>query len=272
MLTLNNAHLTVTVLDPVADQARFGARYCTGGYIYQIADQRAGDLLSGPTYPHDFNWFDGQGIPDAFTNRLGDPADPNNPIQLAIGIGMIDTAGNTVREFCAWEVTETPEALRFETAQSYHTWSLRLTRELTLRHRTLKSESRLRNTGSGVIPLRWFPHPFFPLYDTGECCKFDIGVRVPDNPGYELLPNGFIGQKNLPWDRRGHFLALEHDAADKLTVLQKHPKLGLVSAMCHYRLAWMPIWGNKNTFSFEPYFEQRVAPGEEAHWWIDYDF
>ena len=66
MYPLSNTDLQVELLDPLADQARFGIRYCTGGYIFQITDARHGPLLTGPTYPEDFNWFDGQGIPDAF--------------------------------------------------------------------------------------------------------------------------------------------------------------------------------------------------------------
>ncbi|MEC7281971.1 MAG: hypothetical protein VXU50_07875, partial [Verrucomicrobiota bacterium] len=64
--TLQNEVLSVDVLDPVADRERFGTRYCTGGYIFQVTDANYGPLLSGPTYPDSFNTYDGQGIPDAF--------------------------------------------------------------------------------------------------------------------------------------------------------------------------------------------------------------
>ena len=76
MLSLGNRELEVTVLDPVADRDRFGVRYCTGGYIYQITDARVGELMSGPTFPDSFNWFDGQGIPDAF--HLSPLREPNS--------------------------------------------------------------------------------------------------------------------------------------------------------------------------------------------------
>ena len=66
MYSLKNESLEVSILDPLADQQRFGTRYCTGGYIFQVVDPKLGDLLSGPTYPDSFNVFDGQGIPDAF--------------------------------------------------------------------------------------------------------------------------------------------------------------------------------------------------------------
>ena len=74
MYALTNESLSVAILDPQADQGRFGTRYCTGGYIYQVVDAQRGELLSGPTYPASFNWFDGQGIPDAF--NLGPLREP----------------------------------------------------------------------------------------------------------------------------------------------------------------------------------------------------
>jgi hypothetical protein len=54
MLWRNNAEMNVAVLDPVSDQARFGMRYCTGGYIWQVTDHRIGDLIADPNYPYDF--------------------------------------------------------------------------------------------------------------------------------------------------------------------------------------------------------------------------
>ncbi len=97
MYTLQNNHLTVDILDPVADQARFGTRYCTGGYIFQITDAQHGPLLTGPTYPDSFNWLDGQGIPDAFNLGPLRLATATNPRALIMGIGMCDLAQNNVQ-------------------------------------------------------------------------------------------------------------------------------------------------------------------------------
>jgi hypothetical protein len=36
--------------------------------------------------------------------------------------------------------------------------------------------------------------------------------------------------------------------------------------------SFLPIWGNDRTFSFEPYFEKELAPGEGAEWNIEYRF
>jgi hypothetical protein len=271
MLSINNAYLNVTLVDPVADRERLGTRYNTGGFIFQVTDHRVGTLLSGPTYPDSYNTFDGQGIPDAFATHLGNPDDANDPIWLGIGIGLYDKPRNQVIEFCAWEISEQPGCVRFTTSQAHLGWSLQLTRELTLANRTLKSETWLKNTGATPLPARWYPHPFFPLYEGGECCKLNLPVTMPDNPGYELAPSGFIRQKNLPWGR-GFFQGLSVPQGQSVAFLQKHPKLGLVAASCSYAPAWMPIWGNKYTFSFEPYFEHSITPGGETCWSITYDF
>lgn len=270
MLWLSNASLLLSVLDPIADQSRFGARYCTGGYIFQIADQREGDLLSGPTYPYSFNWFDGQGIPDSFRTHIVDPTDPTSPLELGIGIGTINKADGKVTEFCQWEVTESVDTLTFVTAQIFMGWSFRLTRILKLCGRSIVSETQLKNTGKETVPINWFPHPFFPHYITGEACKCNIGVRLPENPGYELLQNGFIKQKDLPWGR-GFFQELDFDRGQALTVLQRHPKLGLIAASFSYAPSYFPIWGNKNTFSFEPYLQTDIASGVEVSWTVTYD-
>src|SRR5215467_14433079 len=105
MYMLTNDELQVSILDPVADQARFGTRYCTGGYIFQITDANRGPLLAGPTYPASFNWFDGQGIPDAFNlHPLCEPTAANT-MALIIGVGACELQQKQVMEFCRWETT-----------------------------------------------------------------------------------------------------------------------------------------------------------------------
>jgi len=288
MLSLANDQLDVSILEPIRDQVRLGSRYCTGGYVYAVTDRRLGVVTSGPGYPDEEYppVFDGQGLPEAFPSPLWPGVDAAPPsahpapdtTMLVIGVGLVQaTAPERVRtmpvqEFCGWKTTQSPTTLRMETSQTFAGWSLELSRTLTLINRTLISETQLANVGQDPIHFRWFPHPFFP-HPRGECCKFNLAVGFPDNPGYELLGNGFV-QTNLDheWDRQGHFQALQIEPTERLVALQRHPTLGLVVATCSYVPTYFPIWGNRNCFSFEPYTEQTVAAGATARWSITYDF
>ncbi len=138
--------------------------------------------------------------------------------------------------------------------------------------RTLISETALANTGGDPIHFRWFPHPFFPN-TRGECCKFNVQVTCAENPGFTLGHNGWLKMKlDHEWSRAGHFLALPYTPAERLVTLQKHPLVGLVAATCSFVPSFLPIWGNVNTFSFEPYTERDVAPGATSTWSVVYDF
>ena len=156
MFTLQNNQLTVEILDPVADSARFGVRYCTGGYIFQIHDATHGPLLSGPTYPHAFNWFDGQGIPDAF-NLSPLKSSESEPVALILGIGLCDLNAKTIQEPCQWQVTQSADAIHFATQQSFEEWSVTLERTVTLIQRTVRSDTTARCTGrrrwSASLPM-----------------------------------------------------------------------------------------------------------------------
>jgi len=282
MYTLKNEALEVAILDPVADRARMGTRYCTGGYIFSITDPRYGNLLSGPTYPDSFNTFDGQGIPDAFNlgplHTLAQPRHPHAPQlpegkdahALILGIGVCDMEANAVVTWCDWEVEAAPTAIRFSTQHAFRGYVVALTRSVSLLGRTVLSETTVKNAGRAMA-VRWFPHPFYPQPETDELCRFNIPVSFPENEGYELGANGFIRRKHWPWTG-GPYQALDHGATTNLVVLQRHPKLGLVSATCSYVPDFFPIWGNANTFSWEPFLERSLAPGQAVSWSIAYDF
>jgi len=272
VLTLSNDYLEVSVLDPASskDRERFGTRYCTGGYIFQVSDHELGDLLAGPTYPDSFNVFDGQGIPDAF-NRLPlrNPEDPNRA--LIIGVGLCDVAADKVLEFCTWDVRVGEKTLTFRTQQSLGKHALDLQRRIELHGRSVRSTTWLDCTGSTGFQVSWYPHPFFPQPEGDELCRLNIPVGIRDNPGYEMSPSGFIGRRDWPWTT-DHYLALDHDAQTPLTVLQRHPKVGLVGGTFGYIPRFFPIWGNPKTFSWEPYYENTIAPGQGLAWWMAYDF
>jgi hypothetical protein len=268
MFTLENDLLIVSVLDPVDDRQHLWTRYCHGGYIFQITDRQRGPLLSGPEYPGPFSPFDGQGIPDAF--NLGPLAEPGTGMAqaLLIGIGLCDLARDQVLEYCAWEVEPAAGVLRFRTRQAHQSYALELERTVSLTGRTVRSTTRLRNTGQRSIPLVWFPHPFFPPPSDGELCRLNVPVRLPENGGYALAANGWIRRAGPP----GYYQPLDHEARTNLIVLQRHPVIGLAVGTCSYVPAFFPIWGNARTFSWEPFLERTVAAGQAFEWWIDYDF
>jgi hypothetical protein len=274
MYTLANDTLTVSILDPIADRDRFGVRYCTGGYIFQVHDPSLGDLMSGPTYPDSFNWFDGQGIPDAFNLQPLRDAAPEyaaDPLALVLGIGLCDLAAKQVRAFCEWEVSEAANQITFHTVQRHQNFAVELERAVSLHGRTIRSQTRLWNRGQMPVPVRWFPHPFYPQPETDELIKLNVPVAAITGDGYELRANGFIARRGWPWDK-GYYQPLDHASWSNLVILQKHPKVGLVAATCSFAPDYFPIWGNPRTFSWEPFLERTVGSGQEMAWWIDYEF
>lgn len=272
MYQLKNNQLTVSILDPVANQNRFGIRYCTGGYIYQITDPIHGELLSGPTWPDSFNWFDGQGIPDAFNLSPLRAVNGSDSEVEVIGIGRCDLNEKRVLEFCQWDVQQSDESsIGMTTRQQFAGFDFQLKRTVTLLQRTVRSHTTMTNRSERFIPLTWFPHPFYPQPDTDELCRLSIPVSMSENEGYLLAENGFICRKTWP-DQRGFYQALDQQAHGPLTITQRHPKLGLVSASCSYVPTFFPVWGNQNTFSWEPFFERLIAPQQTLSWRIDYDF
>ncbi len=78
--------------------------------------------------------------------------------------------------------------------------------------------------------------------------------------------------KDFPWKGIDHFQLVGHPMDRPIQVLQRHPVTGLVAARCDYAPTRLPIWGNENTFSFEPYYERMLQPKEQARWSITYDF
>lgn len=281
MLELRNESLRVELLHPNDDHARFGVRYCTGGYVFQVHDARHGPLLTGPTWPASFNWFDGQGIPDAF--NLG-PVHSTRELghALVLGTGICDLPARKVLTFAHWRIDAAPGELRFTTQQAFEGTALTLERTVSLAGRTLRSRTALANTGSTFIPVRWFPHPFYPQLPHAsegaaheraddELLWINAPLRWRDDDAYALHRSGFIGRRGWPWTD-GHYRALEHDAQAPLVLLQRHPALGLVSAATSYVPSHFPIWGNPHTFSWEPFLERLVAPGITLDWWIDYRF
>ncbi|HJZ48234.1 MAG TPA: hypothetical protein VKE41_13740, partial [Roseiflexaceae bacterium] len=178
---------------------------------------------------------------------------------------------NQVREFCRWEVQQHATSIAMHTTQAFQGFALDLERTVALSERTVRSATHIRNTSRLPIPIRWFPHPFFPYPETDELCRLNIPVNIPADASYELAQSGFIARKGWPWTE-GHFQPLDHAAQSNAVVLQKHPLLGMVVAICSYIPSYFPIWGNSRTFSWEPFLERTIGAGQAFSWWIDYVF
>lgn len=281
MLTLANNTLRVELLDPAdpADRLRQGTRYCWGGYIWQVHDPVAGPLLTGPEWPVERPTpFNGQGLPESFRHAefgTGRPLILQDRRGFIIGIGEVapNIAGElAVTTPCRWSLTTTAGAIEFCTAQSGNGHACQLTRRIALAGRTLTSSTQLTNTGSGPLPLHWFAHPFFALTDRLLTCDLPVGWGLAENVGYALDTRNRLSFKRRFLHRDdGHFEQL-HVGPQPLRSGLSHPRLSEVIFSTDFIPDSCPVWGNRNTWSIEPYIQIELTPGATRAWTLQYEF
>lgn len=281
MFYLRNDHLTVAVLDPVADRDRLGPRFCTGGYIYQVEDAKYGPLFTGPEFPAERPAVvNGQGLPEVFQFTLYEDEREVEEEKLIIGVGIVDKGdphlpyhlftNSRTKKFCVWHVEQDKRFIRMETIQAYKKWSFHVVKEIGLVQRIMTSHTRLRNTGTAPVPFRWFAHPFFPLNPTWECCQFLMPARLPDNPAFFTKSGGLIEMdRRYDW-REGYFQLLENCQGKEFMAIQLHPQLEQIQVMGDFPLLKVALWANDRTFSFEPFYEDLVPVGQEKVWSLSY--
>lgn len=273
MYELLTDELRVEVLDPVADAALTGPRYCTGGYVFQVHDARHGPLMSGPTYPDDFNWFDGQGIPDSFALEPLRARGVEDGDALLLGVGVCDLEAGTVVERCVWDVAQAPTSLTFRTAHAWGGFACTLERTLTLVGRTLRSVTELINADDGrALPVRWFPHPFFPQPAADELFRTSAAVTLPESEGYRVAEDGSVHRRVLAPGHVGHYQELDHAASGPLTLVHRHDAVGSITMTTSYVPERFVVWGNHYTVSAEPFHVATLAPGAQARWTVTYTF
>lgn len=279
MLTLANADLRVELLDPAAEQARLGPRFCWGGFIWQIHDRDVGALLTGPEWPDiQPQPHNGQGLPESFrhSTTTGQPLLWDGATGLAPGAGALGRdAQGTVRVTapCVWQIDRQPDRVVFRTEQSVGRWSYALERTIELRGRQVRSHSRLTNRGATPLILEWFAHPFFALQADGrQRLTLPEGTALPENVGYILsgreltLRRAFVGLHD------GHLEHLGLPAGRPFAADLAHPRLMGVRFATDFAPFKCVLWANGNTLSLEPFLALNLAPGESREWTLTYDF
>jgi hypothetical protein len=278
VLTIANAELTVDLLDPAAEHARLGPRFCWGGYIWQVHDRHIGALLTGPEWPNPTPLpHNGQGLPESFRHSTtdGQPLLWRGDTGLAPGGGLLrrDPAGIVVREPAVWTVDLQPARAVFRTTQSAAGWAYALERTLELRGRQLLSRSRLTNCGPTRLTLEWFAHPFFALETDGMLrASLPKDVGLPENPGYVLADGQLSFRRAFVGLHDGHLVHLALPPGRPFTVSLTHPHLAFVRFSTDFAPFKCVLWANGHTLSFEPFLALDLAPGESREWTLTYEF
>jgi hypothetical protein len=279
MFHLANAELTVDLLDPAADHARVGPRFCWGGYIWQVSDRAVGALLTGPEWPNPTPLaHNGQGLPESFrhSTTTGQPLLWAGAVGLAPGAGTLghDAAGNVVvTQPCDWKVEPQKERVVFRTAQQAGNWSYELQRIVELHGRQVRSTSRLTNRGAAPLVLEWFAHPFFTLQADGrQQVRLPAGTQLPDNPGYILTGRELTLRRAFVGLHDGQLEHLGLPAGQPFVATLAHPRLADVRFATDFIPFKCVLWANGNTLSLEPFLALSLAPGESREWTLTYDF
>jgi hypothetical protein len=149
---------------------------------------------------------------------------------------------------------------------------LRITRHISLDGRCLRSTTDLLNTGHGVLPFRWFAHPFFPLTADLRCCSLRQGWSVEHNPGFSKGADGVLAMsRGFNWPS-GHYELIRGCAGEMLDSAMAHPLVGSVRISGDFPLFRIAIWANDHTFSIEPFRADGLQSGESARWTLSYQF
>ncbi|MDR2694485.1 MAG: hypothetical protein LBB74_09780 [Chitinispirillales bacterium] len=283
MIRLQSDILSLDLIDPrdAQDRTKLGSRYCAGGYIWQVYDADGTPLLSGPQYPAAPSVFDGQGMPDMFETPLGGEDGAIGDQVCVIGVGLVEKSSGIVpfhprnnprvTEFCVWYVDNGDDWAIMTAGQRFGERSITIRREIRLQGGRVTSICTVFNIGKETVDLRWFTHPFFPINDDLICGKVSPMVSMPDNAGYELGNDGEIGMKpGYLWEK-GLFQVL-YVPMTKLRFTVPHPVAGSIDLKTDYDVVRCAVWGNLRAFSFEPFMQCAVKPGEDRSWEFYADF
>lgn len=279
MLHLANPELTVDLLDPAADRAHLGPRFCWGGYLWQVHDRHVGALLTGPEWPHPTPTpANGQGLPESFrhSTTTGQPLLWHGAVGLAPGVGVLGrdpTGVIIVTQPCVWQIEVHPDRAVFRTAQTVAGWAYELERTVELCGRQVRSTSRLTNRGATQLKLEWFAHPFFALQADGrQHVTLPEGTQLAANPGYVLSGRTLTLRRAFFGIEDGHLEPLVLPPGQPFVATLFHPRLPAVRFTTDFAPFKCLLWANGNTLSLEPFLALKLAPGESREWTLTYDF
>ena len=279
MLSLANDSLRVDLLDPIADLARLGPRFCCGGFIWQVHDPIAGPLLSGPEgaelNPEPFN---GHGLPESFRDRsrIGEKWLWQGSEGLAPGVGKLGRINGAVAivEACFWHIDAQPTRVEFRTRHQAAGYACEVTRMVELDGRVLRSQSRILNLSEQPMRFEWFAHPFFALGENASLhAELPPNASLPVDSGFELDDRLLTPSRKYIGKDDGAFALLEGVTDTKLEITIDHPRLsGGIQFSTDFAMSECPIWMNGFTFSIEPYQVLDLAPGAHRDWQLTYAF
>lgn len=279
MLTLANDQLRIDVLDPTANADLLGPRFCAGAFVWQIHDAAAGPLLSGPEGPEARpDPFNGHGLPEACRDRArsGQSWLWEGDEGFAPGVGTLGKGpdGVVITQPGTWHLDIGPTRAEFRSRHVAAGYAAELTRTLTLEGRTLRSHSRLTNTGRKPMELEWFAHPFFALEnDGGIAVKLPDSATLPADSGFTLASNILRGARRYVGKDDGAFTLPDGLTEQPLDVNISHPALeGGIQFTTDFVPSECPIWMNGFTFSIEPYQRLSLAEGVTREWQLNYTF
>lgn len=279
MLHLANSALRIDILEPVADAARLGPRFCWGGYIWQVHDPIAGPLLTGPEWPEpEPNAYNGQGLPESFRHRTleGRPLTWRGERGVAIGVGQLALGADgtpAVVSPCAWTISAHADRIIFDTRHEAAGFRYELMRSIELHEGAVRSTTRLTNATEERLTLEWFAHPFFALCSGMATAQLPAGSTLPENPGFILSGHTLMQKRGFVRQNDGHMeRGLRLPPKQPLLATLTHPRLGGVTMETSFVPDACIIWGNDRTFSIEPYLTLDLAPREAREWSVEYRF
>lgn len=279
MLTIENEQLRVRLLDPNADQARLGPRYCWGGYVWQVEDRSGRALLTGPEGPEERPApFNGHGLPEAFRDRRRDGQELTwqNGRGISIGAGILERdAASQVQlvQPCRWTHRFTQDGIIFATQQEEAGHAYALRRHVRLAAGTLSSETQLTWNGESPLRTEWFAHPFFPV-DLDAAAKVELpeGTTLAPTPGFRAEGSLIALVRRFRDQHDGQFALLQLPSGAPFRARITHQPSGEVRVSGDFAPSECPLWANAFTVSVEPYQRVHLEPGETRTWTLVYQF